>query len=120
MRAPVTKALLERETELGLLVELVHAAARGRGGLLLFEAPAGLGKSSLLEHGAGLAREAGFAVLRARGHQLERAFGWGVARSLFEAWLAGRPQPERARLLDGPAAPARTVFEVADGPGSPP
>jgi hypothetical protein len=70
-----------------------------------------LGKSALLEHGAWVAREAGSLVLRARGHELESAFAWGVARSLFEGLLLDYAEPERRRLLDGPAAPARQVFD---------
>ena len=43
--------LLEREVELDLLADLVRDVGAGRGGVLLFEAAAGLGKSALLEHG---------------------------------------------------------------------
>jgi DNA-binding CsgD family transcriptional regulator len=110
--------LLERDVEVGLLVDLVRDAARGRGGLLLFTAPPGLGKSVLLDYGARVARDAGLLVLRARGHQLEQAFGWGVGRSLFEGHLLGCEAFERERLLDGPASPARQVFdsETLSGP----
>jgi hypothetical protein len=108
---PMLQALVERDLELGLLADLVHDVASGRGRLLLFEAPAGLGKSALLERGVRIAREAGLLVLRARGHQLERGFAWGLARSLFEASLLGSSRTERDRLLDSPAAPARSVFE---------
>ena len=113
---------LERDVELDLLADLLRGS-RGRGRVLLFEAAAGLGKSALLERGISAGREAGLAVLRARGHQLERGFAWGVARSLFEASLLGCPRSERDRLLDGPAAPARPVFgdERRSGcPGSAP
>jgi predicted ATPase len=58
-----------------------------------------------------MAREQGLLVLRARGHELERAFTWGVARSLLESSLAGRPPGQRDELLAGPAAPARAVFD---------
>ena len=57
-------------------------------------------------------------MLRARGHELERAFGWGVARSLFEAPLARR-RAERDELLAGPAAPARAMLDAARPPGAP-
>ena len=82
--------LLEREVELGVLAELFEHVAAGHGALLPLEAPAGAGKSAPLERAAGLARERGLGVLRARGHELERAFGWGVARSLFETSLSVR------------------------------
>jgi hypothetical protein len=80
-----TDVLLERDVEMGLIADLVRDAAQGRGGLLLFTALPGLGKSALLDHGVRVAQDAGLLVLRARGHQLEQAFGWGVGRSLFEA-----------------------------------
>jgi uncharacterized damage-inducible protein DinB len=73
-----TDVLLERDVEMGLLADLVRDAAQGRGGFLLFEALPGLGKSALLDHGARVAQDAGLLVLRARGHQLEQAFGSGL------------------------------------------
>jgi DNA-binding CsgD family transcriptional regulator len=112
---PVSDALLEREVELDLLADLVSDVGVSRGRILLFEAAAGLGKSALLEHGVSAAREAGLVVLRARGHELERGFAWGVARSLFDASLLGCPRSERNRLLDGPATAARPLFGDGDG-----
>jgi DNA-binding CsgD family transcriptional regulator len=113
----VTDVLLERDVELDLLAEFLRDVGAGRGRALLFEAAAGLGKSALLERAISAGREAGLVVLRARGHQLERGFAWGVARSLLESSLWGRPRSERDRLLDGPAAPARPVFSDSDGQG---
>ena len=110
---PASGTLLERDAELAALRELLEAAARGHGGLVLVEGPPGVGKSALLERAAGMARERGLAVLRARGHELERAFGWGVARSLLEARLAGVRRREREELLAGPAAPARVAVRRA-------
>jgi DNA-binding CsgD family transcriptional regulator len=103
--------LLEREPEFAAVVELFERAAGGRGGCVLFEGPAGVGKSALLERAAGLARERGLVVLRARGHELERAFGWGVARALLEAWLVAVEGCEREDVFDGPARAARVLFE---------
>jgi len=111
----MTDALLERDVELDLLHGVVRAARTGHGRIVLFEAAAGIGKSALLEHAAAAGREAGLTVLRARGHQLERGFAWGVARSLLEAALLRCPRSERDRLLDGPAAPARALFGDGDG-----
>jgi len=59
-----------------------------------------------------MAREQGVAVLWARGHELERAFGWGVARSLFEASLGPNHYEE---LLAGPARQARVLFDAGEG-----
>ena len=112
---PVSGVLLERDVELDLLAELLRDVDARRGRSLLFEAAAGLRKSALLEHAVSAGREAGLVVLRGRGHQLERGFAWGVARSLFEASLWGSARSERERLLDGPAAPARPVFGDHDG-----
>src|SRR5215218_10918783 len=86
---PVSGVLLERDVELDLLAELLRDVDARRGRSLLFEAAAGLRKSALLEHAVSAGGEAGLVVLRARGHQLERGFAWGVARSLFEASLWG-------------------------------
>jgi DNA-binding CsgD family transcriptional regulator len=104
-----TVPLLEREVELAALRDLLVAADRGHGGLAFVEGPAGVGKSALLDCSALMAGEQGVGVLRARGHELERAFAWGVARSLLEPSLAGRDE-----LLTGPAAPARVVFDTGD------
>jgi hypothetical protein len=81
--------LLERDTEVQVIAALAQGAEHGSGALVVVEAPAGLGKSALLDHAAASASAAGLLVLRARGHQLECAFGWGIARSLFEELVHG-------------------------------
>ena len=113
-RFRATAALLEREDELAVLEDVVDGAARGQGGLALVEGPAGVGKSALLSCAARAAQERGVVVLWARGHELERAFGWGVARSLLEQSLAGRTDADLDELLAGPAAGARQLFDAAD------
>jgi nucleotide-binding universal stress UspA family protein len=75
--------LFERHAELRVIADLMREVDRGTGSVVLLEAPAGLGKSALLDHAAASAVNAGLLVLRARGHQLEREFGWGVVRLLF-------------------------------------
>jgi hypothetical protein len=127
-----TDVLLERDVEMGLLADLVRDAAQGRGGLLLLTPLPGLGKSALLDHGVGVAQDAGLLVLRARGHQLEQAFGWGVGRSLFEGQLLGWKALERefthccappstaaCHNASAPQDTARAGLEQTQTPGRP-
>ena len=88
---------LERDAELTAIGELFEAALGGRGGLMLLEGAPGLGKSTLLAHAEDFAREHGLTVRRARGHELERAFAWGVARTLLEPSLGDEPARRRRR-----------------------
>jgi predicted ATPase len=76
--------LLERERELASLWEVVEAGREGGGALALVEGEAGIGKTSLLAQTALRASAGGFRVLRARGTPLEREFGLGIVRQLFE------------------------------------
>jgi DNA-binding CsgD family transcriptional regulator len=96
---------LERESALEAIAELVAGAITGCGGALVLEGPAGVGKSTLLAHAEQTAGAGGVAVVRARGHELERALGWGVARSLLEASVSDAV----------PAGPAGVVFGATDG-----
>jgi hypothetical protein len=115
MRSPP----LEREKELGALADLRARARDGQGGLVLVQALAGLGKSSLLAACMSGARAEGMAVLAARGSELEQGFAFGVCRRLFEARLAAAASQERSELLDGAAAgcaPAIARLGLASGP----
>ena len=67
--------LLERETELAVVGELVAQAAGGDGRVALIEGPPGIGKTSLVTAAARLAAEAGMRCLSARGSPMERAYG---------------------------------------------
>jgi predicted ATPase len=80
--------LLERERELAALASALREAERGRGGVVLVEAPAGLGKTSLLKVASEAASEAGFACFRARASELERGFAYGCVRQLLEPAVA--------------------------------
>src|SRR4051812_24099072 len=77
--------LFERSAELDALTAAVQGAADGRGAVVMLEAPAGLGKTALLDHAARLAEEAGCALRRAAPGPLERHFPFGVVRALLEA-----------------------------------
>ena len=125
-----TEDLLERGWELSVIDDAVAAAAAGSGDVLAIEGEPGVGKTALLEALGRRAAEAGMTVLSARGRELEREFGYGVVRQLFErparergpaAVFAGRARFASAvlgmELRDGlPAAPAaETVFPAIHG-----
>ncbi|MGO9216428.1 MAG: aminotransferase class III-fold pyridoxal phosphate-dependent enzyme [Streptosporangiaceae bacterium] len=90
----------ERERDLAAVEELLQR----RGGVLLIEGRAGIGKTSLVEVACSRAEELGHEVVRARGSELESGFAFGVVRQLFERRLASAGEGERAALLAGPAA----------------
>jgi DNA-binding CsgD family transcriptional regulator len=102
--------LLEREREVTRLLDAVTAAQRGRGQIVLVEAPAGLGKTSLLKVAGEAAGATGFTCLRARASELERDFAYGCVRQLLEPVVAKAVGPERQRLFDGAAALSRPLF----------
>jgi DNA-binding CsgD family transcriptional regulator/tetratricopeptide (TPR) repeat protein len=110
--------LLERESELGAIQELIGATGGG-GRLLVIEGPPGIGKTALLSAAKGLGRAAGLRVLGARGSELERSFSYGVVRQVFEPLLASERAEERAGLLAGAAALAASVFDPAQVAGDP-
>lgn len=98
--------LVERVVELELLEAAVGRVTAGCGKAVVVEAAAGLGKTALLERAAELAAAAGCHVRRANPVPLERHFPFAVVRALLEAPVRDTPPAERARLLDGAAAPA--------------
>ncbi|WP_116451429.1 BTAD domain-containing putative transcriptional regulator [Blastococcus litoris] len=110
---PPPDDLLDREREVravrGALADLVAGEPR----LLLVEGPAGIGKTRLLTEARRMAAERSIRVLTARGSQLEKEFGFGAVRQLFEPELATAER--RDALLAGAAASARTVFDLAPG-----
>lgn len=101
-------ALLERDAELERLAALLSASSSGRGGLLVIEGQAGIGKTRLLESAQIDAASRGFTVARARGGSLEQEFAFGAARQLLEPPVAAAPDPDR--LFTGAAASAASVF----------
>ena len=102
--------LLERDRELARIGECLQRARQGRGGALVVEGPAGIGKTALLAAGRDAAEGEGFRVLRARGNELEREFAFGVVRQLVEPMLAAASEPERAELLKGPPGVAAQLL----------
>jgi class 3 adenylate cyclase/DNA-binding CsgD family transcriptional regulator len=114
---PQGPRLLEREAEVAALRAYVEAAGAGAGRLIAIEGRAGIGKSRLLAEARAIASEAGFAILTARGGELEADFAYGVVRQLFEPVLAAAGHDERSELLGGPAAQAAALFEQVESPG---
>jgi predicted ATPase len=108
--------LLEREPELTGIGDALAAAQEGRGRVVLVDAAAGLGKTSLLRAACDAAATMGFACLRARASELERDFAYGCVRQLLEPVVANAVEPERQRLFDGAASLSEPLF----GPAAPP
>jgi predicted ATPase len=98
--------LRERERDLAAVEELLEH----RGGVLLIEGGAGIGKTSLVEAACSRADELGHELVRARGSELESGFAFGLVRQLFERRLASAGEGERAALLAGPAAAVRPLL----------
>jgi predicted ATPase len=102
--------LLEREDERSAIGEACVAVAGGAGGVLLIVGGAGIGKTALLYDAPRSEGESGLKVLRASGAVLERDFGYGVVRQLFEREVHSFTGADRERLFSGPSAPAGDVF----------
>ena len=81
--------LVERESDLGALAELLDGLIDGRSRAVVIEGPAGIGKSRLLAALREGAAQRGIRALGARGSELEREFPFGVVRRLCERALAG-------------------------------
>jgi DNA-binding CsgD family transcriptional regulator len=115
-----TTTLLEREAELAELRGALGRAAAGRGEVVLVEAAAGLGKSSLLRAVGEAAAEEGFTCLGARASELERDFAYGCVRQLLEPAVARASRSERDRLFASAAALAEPLFAPAAAAPRPP
>ena len=102
--------LIERAHELEALDAGVARVAGGTGGVVVVAAPAGLGKTALLEHAARQAAQAGCVVRHAAPGPLERHFAFGVVRTLLEGPLRDADEQRRARLTEGAAAPAGALL----------
>jgi DNA-binding CsgD family transcriptional regulator len=97
--------LLERELELATVRAFVR-----RGGVLVVEGRAGMGKTAILDATCIAAQREGRLVLRARGSDLETDFAFGIARQLLERWCTETTYDERAALFSGSAGAARALI----------
>jgi DNA-binding CsgD family transcriptional regulator len=101
--------LLEREDDLHVLESGLVSALDGRGSLLAVDGPIGIGKTTLLQAAAALARSRGLSVFTARAAALEQEFSYGVVRQLYAplGLERGDTAPE---LFKGAAAHALRAF----------
>jgi AAA ATPase domain len=99
----VTK-LPERKSELAA----IRAFAR-RGGVLVVEGRAGVGKTTILDAACVIARRDGRLVLGARASDLEGAYAFGIVRQLFERRCTEATRSERTALFRGAAGAARAL-----------
>ncbi|HYC82452.1 MAG TPA: AAA family ATPase, partial [Solirubrobacterales bacterium] len=106
--------LLEREDDLTAIAGVLAQTRGGSGRTLLLEGPPGVGKTALLGELTRQAANDGYQVLRARGSEMERDFGFGLVRQLFGPLLRALTRARRATLFSGPAALAAAVFGLAD------
>ena len=114
LRTRPSGGLIEREKELAVVEHLLAEAGDRRGGLLVLEGPAGIGKTELLQAVHARAGEVGMPILRARGGELERDFAYGVIRQLYEPLIASAGAETRSRLLAGAAALAAPLFSLSE------
>jgi DNA-binding CsgD family transcriptional regulator len=98
-----TDRLLERDVEIDAIDRALVRARGGVGTLVVVDGAAGAGKTALLRKAHVSAAEAGLLPLRARGAELERAFGFGVVRQLFDPVLRDPEVGSRADLFAGAA-----------------
>jgi DNA-binding CsgD family transcriptional regulator len=98
--------------------ELLAGAAGGRGAVALVDGAAGIGKTSLLQRGTALARDAGCTTATARASELEREFAFGLVRQLLEPLVASLDTDGRTEALAGAAGLSAPIFEVNETPAT--
>ncbi|MDI2126058.1 AAA family ATPase [Yinghuangia seranimata] len=105
---PGPEQLFERVRELSMVHTLVRGLSGpvgsdggGRGGLLMFEGAAGLGKTSLVDATRRIAATYGTTVLHAKGGEREQGRAFHVVRQLFRRLLVACGETERHDLLGG-------------------
>lgn len=112
---PGFAGLLERDGERSTILTALERALGGEGAAVAIEAPAGVGKTSLLGAAVAEAERRGALVLSARAAELEQDLAFGVVRQLLLPVLRRAGDAERASLLSGPAAFAGAVLGLTTG-----
>jgi DNA-binding CsgD family transcriptional regulator len=109
--------LIDRDGEQDTIAVALAALEQRVGGVITVEAPAGLGKTTLVGRATAHAADAGYQVRSAAPAPQERHFAYGVIRTLLEAPLHEASRAERARLLDGAAGEAGELLLSGTVPG---
>jgi DNA-binding CsgD family transcriptional regulator len=113
---PADSQLIERDGELDAVARAVVRLADRVGGVVTLKAPAGLGKTTLVEQVIARATDAGHLVRVSSPGPQERHFAYGVMRALLEAPLHEADETERGRLLEGASAQAGDLLLGGAGP----
>ena len=113
------RVLLERDGEMADIEGALHDGCAGAGSVVTITAPAGMGKTRLMQEAARAARERQMRALVARGEQLERDFPFGVVRQLFEPAVMRLDAGGRTQLLAGAATLAGDLL-LGEGPSTAP
>src|SRR5215472_398153 len=111
-----------RDAELQLLANRLSGLADGRGGIAVLEAEPGAGKTHLLAHLAGTARQSAYAVVTAATSPIEQTTAYFVFRDLLQQFIRREGDPPelpvatlRARLIElldaHPLAPRLALLE---------
>ena len=110
-RGRTTRAMAERGDALGALERLLDGACAGRGGALFIVGPAGLGKTTVLEHAITAARSR-FAVGVGRGDQVEAVLPFGLIGQTLDPLLEGM-HPGATMALDADGGEAADITPQA-------
>jgi hypothetical protein len=94
----------------------IRLADRAEGGIVIIEAPPGVGKTKLIEASIESAHGRDIQVLTARGVELEHELAFGGVRQLFGPMLARLDGSSAGVALAGPAAGAGPIFGISDLP----
>jgi len=108
--------LLERELELDTIDDWLERLRSGRGGRLLVEGPAGIGKSAVLDTLTDRAHAGGMTGLVAQASEVGSQVAFGVARAaLGPSWPESRKQPDHVAMTPTTLRDAvRVALELAE------